>query len=50
MVSGKGCCVLLKAKWQENGLSTICLSVKNAGVKEFVDISESDNLVKNVNF
>ncbi|KAF7386824.1 caseinolytic peptidase B protein isoform X1 [Vespula maculifrons] len=44
----KGCCVLLKAKWHENGAS-ICLSVRPKGVKDFVDIAETDNLVKNVN-
>lgn len=44
----KGSCVLLKAKWHENG-ATICLSVRPKGVKDFVDISETDNLVKNVN-
>lgn len=40
--------MLLKAKWHENGAS-ICLSVRPKGVKDFVDIAETDNLVKNVN-
>lgn len=44
---GKECCVQLKAKWHENGVS-IALSVRPRGVKDFVDIVESDNLIKNV--
>ncbi|XP_043288372.1 caseinolytic peptidase B protein homolog isoform X2 [Venturia canescens] len=45
---GKECCVRLKANWHENGV-TIGLSVRPAGVKDFVDITESDSLIKNVN-
>lgn len=44
---GKGCCVLLKAKWHESGAS-IYLSVRQKGIKKFVDIEERDNLAKNV--
>ncbi|XP_063988440.1 mitochondrial disaggregase [Diachasmimorpha longicaudata] len=44
----KKCCVKLKAKWHENGVS-IGLSVRPAGVKDFVDIDETDNVIKNVN-
>ncbi|XP_054006541.1 caseinolytic peptidase B protein homolog [Hylaeus anthracinus] len=44
----KGCCVLLKVKWNENG-ARITLSVRPKGVKDFVDIAETDNMVKNVN-
>lgn len=44
---GKGCCVMLKAKWHKDGVS-IGLSVRPAGVKEFVDIADGENLVKNV--
>ncbi|XP_015178663.1 PREDICTED: caseinolytic peptidase B protein homolog isoform X2 [Polistes dominula] len=44
----KGCSVLLKAKWHENGAS-ICLAVRPKGVKDFVEIAETDNLIKNVN-
>ncbi|KAJ8667136.1 hypothetical protein QAD02_008798 [Eretmocerus hayati] len=44
----KGCCVLLKAKWHENGAS-IGLSVKPAGVKDFVDLVDTDNFIKNIN-
>uniref|UniRef100_A0A0C9R1I9 Clpb_1 protein n=1 Tax=Fopius arisanus TaxID=64838 RepID=A0A0C9R1I9_9HYME len=44
----KKCCVKLKAKWQESGVS-IGLSVRPAGVKDFVDIDETDNVIKNVN-
>ncbi|XP_078048094.1 mitochondrial disaggregase isoform X1 [Augochlora pura] len=44
----KGCCVLLKPKWHENG-ATIALSVRPKGVKEFVDIVDADNLKKTVN-
>lgn len=44
----KGCSVLLKAKWHENGAS-ICLAVRPKGVKDFVEITETDNLIKNVN-
>ncbi|XP_031834752.1 mitochondrial disaggregase [Nomia melanderi] len=44
----KGCCVLLKPKWHENG-ATIALSVRPQGVKDFVDIADTDNLIKNVN-
>ncbi|XP_057318422.1 caseinolytic peptidase B protein homolog [Microplitis mediator] len=45
---GKKSCVKLKTKWHENGAS-ITLSVRPAGVKDFVDIAETDNLIKNVN-
>lgn len=45
---GKKCCVKLKARWHDNGVS-ISLSVRPAGVKDFVDISETDNVIKNVN-
>ncbi|KAL6422247.1 hypothetical protein ACFW04_010922 [Cataglyphis niger] len=45
---GKGCCVLLKAKWHENGASII-LSVRQKGSKNFVDIIETDKLTTNVN-
>ncbi|XP_012261411.2 caseinolytic peptidase B protein homolog isoform X2 [Athalia rosae] len=45
---GKGSCVQLKTKWHENGAS-ICLSVRPAGVKDFVDISETDNLINDIN-
>ncbi|XP_076675743.1 mitochondrial disaggregase [Andrena cerasifolii] len=44
----KGCCVLLKVKWHESGAS-IALSVRPKGVKDFVDIGDADNLIKNVN-
>ncbi|KAH0550867.1 hypothetical protein KQX54_021024 [Cotesia glomerata] len=43
---GKKCCVKLKTKWYENGAS-ITLSVRPAGVEDFVDIVETDNLIKN---
>lgn len=43
---GKGCCVLLKVKWHETGAS-IGLSVRPAGVKDFVDIVETDKFMKN---
>lgn len=39
----KGCSVLLKSKWQENGVS-IYLSVKSAGGKKFKDIIVTDSL------
>ncbi|XP_076277151.1 mitochondrial disaggregase [Lasioglossum baleicum] len=45
---GKGCCVLLKPKWHENG-ATITLSVRPKGLKDFVDIADADNFKKNVN-
>ncbi|XP_070169678.1 mitochondrial disaggregase [Polyergus mexicanus] len=45
---GKGCCVLLKAKWHESGAS-ITLSVRQKGSKNFVDIIETDKLTSNVN-
>ncbi|XP_046600090.1 caseinolytic peptidase B protein homolog isoform X1 [Neodiprion lecontei] len=47
---GKGCCVQLKTRWHENGAS-ICLSVRPPGVKDFVDIVDTDNLnlIKKVN-
>ncbi|XP_034934875.1 caseinolytic peptidase B protein homolog [Chelonus insularis] len=44
---GKKCCVKLKTKWHENGAS-IMLSVRPPGVKDFVDIAETDNVIKNV--
>lgn len=44
----KGSCVQLRAKWHETGAS-IHLSVRPAGVKDFVDIIDTDNLIKNVN-
>ncbi|XP_012234478.1 mitochondrial disaggregase-like isoform X2 [Linepithema humile] len=44
----KGCCVLLKAKWHENGAS-ITLSVRQKGSKNFVDVVETDKFTKNVN-
>ncbi|XP_043261867.1 caseinolytic peptidase B protein homolog [Colletes gigas] len=44
----KDCCVLLKVKWHENG-ARIILSVRSKGVKTFVDIADTDNLIKNVN-
>lgn len=44
---GKGCCVLLKAKWHESG-ATITLSVQQKGSKKFVDIIETDKLTKNI--
>ncbi|EFN68464.1 Caseinolytic peptidase B protein-like protein [Camponotus floridanus] len=43
---GKGCCVLLKAKWHESGAS-ITLSVRQKGSKNFVDIIETDKLTAN---
>ncbi|XP_014473843.1 PREDICTED: caseinolytic peptidase B protein homolog [Dinoponera quadriceps] len=43
----KGCCVLLKTQWHEKSAS-IFLSVRQKGLKNFVDIGETDNLVKNV--
>jgi hypothetical protein len=43
----KGCCVQLKALWHQNG-SSIGLSVKPAGVKNFVDIVDTETLLKNV--
>lgn len=44
----KGCCVLLKTQWHEKGAS-IALSVRQKGVKNFVDIGEiSENLIKNI--
>jgi len=43
----KGCCVLLKAKWHENGAS-ITLSVQKKGSEKFVDIVETDKLTKNI--
>lgn len=45
---GKGCCVLLKAKWHESGASII-LSVRQKGSKNFVDIVETDKLAANIN-
>ncbi|XP_011052834.1 PREDICTED: caseinolytic peptidase B protein homolog [Acromyrmex echinatior] len=44
---GKGCCVLLKAKWHESGAS-ITLSVQKKGSEKFVDIAETDKLTKNI--
>ncbi|TGZ48126.1 mitochondrial disaggregase [Temnothorax longispinosus] len=44
---GKGCCVLLKAKWHESGAS-VTLSVQQKGSKKFVDIVETDKLTKNI--
>ncbi|XP_015428991.1 PREDICTED: caseinolytic peptidase B protein homolog [Dufourea novaeangliae] len=44
----KGCCVMLKAKWHESG-GSIVLSVRSKGVKDFVDIVDTDNLIRNVN-
>ncbi|XP_011685269.1 PREDICTED: caseinolytic peptidase B protein homolog isoform X2 [Wasmannia auropunctata] len=44
---GRGCCVLLKAKWHESGAS-ITLSVQQKGSKKFVDIVETDKLTKNI--
>ncbi|XP_012288183.1 caseinolytic peptidase B protein homolog [Orussus abietinus] len=46
---GKGSCVLLKAKWHDDGVS-IGLSVRPAGVKEFTDIVEPDYLMSNTNY
>ncbi|XP_029165260.1 caseinolytic peptidase B protein homolog [Nylanderia fulva] len=47
---GKGCSVLLKAKWHENENSaSITLSVRQKGSKSFVDIAETDKLTTNVN-
>ncbi|OXU21902.1 hypothetical protein TSAR_002413 [Trichomalopsis sarcophagae] len=43
-----GCCVLLKARWHENGAS-IGLSVKPKGVKDFVDLVDTDKFIKNGN-
>ncbi|XP_033215350.1 caseinolytic peptidase B protein homolog isoform X2 [Belonocnema kinseyi] len=45
---GKGCCVLVKPKWHESGVS-ICLSVRPAGVNKFVDIAVADDVIKKVN-
>ena len=39
---------MLKPKWHENGVS-ICLSVRPPGVKDFVDITVAENVIKNVN-
>jgi len=47
-LAGKGCCVLLKTKWHENGGASIILSVRQKGVKDFVDIVETEKLIKNV--
>ncbi|XP_014235054.1 caseinolytic peptidase B protein homolog [Trichogramma pretiosum] len=44
----KGCCVLLKARWHENG-SSIGISVKPASKKEYVDLVEPDQFIKNIN-
>ncbi|XP_058796317.1 mitochondrial disaggregase-like [Phymastichus coffea] len=44
----KGCCVLIKARWHENGAS-IGLSVKPAGVKDYVDLVDTDNFIKKAN-
>lgn len=44
----KGCCVLLKVKWHNNG-ANIALSIRRKGAKDFVDISGTDNMIKNVN-
>ncbi|XP_015608806.1 caseinolytic peptidase B protein homolog isoform X2 [Cephus cinctus] len=44
---GKGSCVQLKAKWHENGVS-IGLSVRPPGVKDFVEITNNDYLIKKV--
>lgn len=46
LFTGKGCCVLLKAKWHESGAS-ITLSVRQKGSKNFVDIIETDKLTAN---
>ncbi|CAK9803701.1 Caseinolytic peptidase B protein homolog [Anthophora quadrimaculata] len=44
----KGCCVLLKVKWHKNS-ANIAISIRRKGAKDFVDISSTDNMVKNVN-
>ncbi|CAK9826269.1 Caseinolytic peptidase B protein homolog [Anthophora retusa] len=44
----KGCCVLLKVKWHKNS-ANIAISIRHKGAKDFVDISSTDNMVKNVN-
>lgn len=42
---GQKCCVKLKANWHDNGVS-IGLLVRPAGYKDYVDISEADNIKK----
>lgn len=49
LFSDQGCCVLLKARWHENGAS-IGLSVKPKGVKDFVDLVDTDKFIKNSRF
>ncbi|KAK1135965.1 hypothetical protein K0M31_000536 [Melipona bicolor] len=43
----KGCCVLLKVKWNKNN-ANIALSIRRKGAKDFVDLS-TENLTKNIN-
>nr|XP_034171700.1 caseinolytic peptidase B protein homolog [Osmia lignaria] len=45
----KGCSVLLKVKWHKNGAKNIALSIRRKDSKDFIDISTTDNLTKNVN-
>ncbi|KOC58912.1 Caseinolytic peptidase B protein like protein [Habropoda laboriosa] len=44
----KGCCVLLKVKWHKN-CANISISIRRKGATDFIDISNADNMVKNVN-
>lgn len=45
----KGCCVLIKAKQHENG-TNIVLSVRPKGVSKYIDIVETESIVKNVSW
>ncbi|KAK0166604.1 hypothetical protein PV327_004097 [Microctonus hyperodae] len=44
---GKQCCVKLKVIWNKNG-AAIGISIRPIGVKDFIDIDETDILIKNV--
>lgn len=47
--TGKGCCVLLKVTWHEDG-ANIVLAVRQKGLKDFVNIAEMENLTKKSEF
>lgn len=47
--SAKGCCVQLKVKWTDNA-GKVSLSVRPPGYKDFVDIVDTEQLIKQINY